>query len=303
MAYASGASPSLEIEYRMMCKDGSVRWILTRGALVDRVDGKAKRVTGTYADITGRRQTEDALKYANDALVRMGRVSALAELSASIAHELNQPLTAIATNANACLRWLASAAPDAVLRGALKDVVADSHRASQIVQRTKEMFSNRAVQKTTVDLNGIIRDVIELTGTRLQKGGVRLEADLDERVPTVEADGVQIKQVVLNLVLNAVDAMLDVNETSRVLRIGSGRHEDGAVVTVRDSGSGFHSADVERVFEPFYTTKTDGIGIGLAISRSIVDAHGGSMWAETNPTGGATFHFTLPTPTQTLASA
>ncbi len=294
MAYTSGASPTLEVEYRVICKDGSVRWILTRGALVDRVEGTATRVTGTYTDITARRHTEDALKQANDALVRMGRVSALAELSASIAHELNQPLTAIASNANACIRWLASAAPDADLRGALKDVVSDSHRASQIVRRTKEMFSNGSVQKSSVDLNGIIRDVIALTGTRLRKGGVRLEAELDDDLPAVEADGVQIKQVVLNLVLNAVDAMIEVHERPRVLRIASMSHEKGALVTVRDSGSGFRPGDAERVFEPFYTTKADGIGIGLAVSRSIVDAHGGSLWAASNATGGATFQFTLP---------
>ena len=295
MAYANGTLPTLEIESRLLCKDGSIRWILSRGAFADRVDAGAIRVTGTYADITARRQTEDALKEAHDALVRMGRVSALAELSASIAHELNQPLTAIASNAHACLRWLASDTREADFRGALKDVVADSHRASQIVQRTREMFANRQVEAATVDLNGIIRDVLELTGTRLREGSVRLETDLDEGTPPVQADGVQIKQVVLNMVLNAVDAMLDIDQRPRVLRIGSRCHGNGAMVTVRDNGSGFHSPDVERVFEPFYTTKADGIGIGLAISRSIVDAHGGSMWAEANAGGGATFCFTLPT--------
>jgi len=252
------------------------------------------RVLSVVRDITDRWRSEDALKHANDALVRMGRVSALAELSASIAHELNQPLTAIASNASACLRWIASGNTDGDLRGALKDVVSDSHRASQIVQRTKEMFTNRSVQKTIVDLNEVIRDVVELTWTRLRKDEVRLEVELDPRVPAVEADTIQIKQVLLNLILNAADAMLDVRDRPRVLRIASGRDEHGAVIIVCDTGTGFHASDLERVFEPFYTTKADGIGIGLAISRSIVESHGGALWAEANPTGGATFRFTLP---------
>jgi nitrogen-specific signal transduction histidine kinase/integral membrane sensor domain MASE1 len=261
-------------------------------ARVIAIDGD--RVLSIVRDITDRWRSEDALKHANDALVRMGRVSALAELSASIAHELNQPLTAIASNASACLRWIASGTTDGDLRGALKDVVSDSHRASQIVQRTKEMFTNRAVEKTVVDLNEIVRDVIELTWTRLRKDDVRLEVDLDSRIPAVEADAIQIKQVLLNLILNAADAMEDVRERPRVLRIASGRDEHGAVIIVCDTGTGFHASDLERLFEPFYTTKADGIGIGLAISRSIVDSHGGMMWAEANPTGGATFRFSLP---------
>ena len=252
------------------------------------------RVLSVVRDITDRRRSEDALKHANDALVRMGRVSALAELSASIAHELNQPLTAIASNASACLRWIASGNTDGDLRGALKDVVSDSHRASKIVQRTKEMFTNSAVQRTIIDVNEVIRDVIELTETRLRKDDVRLETDLDTDVPAVEADAIQIKQVMLNLVLNAMDAMLEVHERPRILAIASSRDEQGAIITVRDTGAGFHASDLERVFEPFYTTKTDGIGIGLAISRSIVDSHGGALWAEPNPAGGATFRFTLP---------
>jgi C4-dicarboxylate-specific signal transduction histidine kinase len=284
---ATADEPSM-IEYSLEI-NGLLRHYEARVIAID-----GDRVLSIVRDITDRWRSEDALKHANDALVRMGRVSALAELSASIAHELNQPLTAIASNASACLRWIASGTTDGDLRGALKDVVSDSHRASQIVQRTKEMFTNRAVEKTVVDLNEIVRDVIELTWTRLRKDDVRLEVDLDSRIPAVEADAIQIKQVLLNLILNAADAMEDVRERPRVLRIASGRDEHGAVIIVCDTGTGFHASDLERLFEPFYTTKADGIGIGLAISRSIVDSHGGMMWAEANPTGGATFRFSLP---------
>jgi signal transduction histidine kinase/membrane protein implicated in regulation of membrane protease activity len=280
-------APSV-VEYTLPMH-GAVREYEARIIGLDR-----NRVLTLVRDITARRQAEDALKHANDALVRMGRVSALAELTATIAHELNQPLAAIVSNANACQRWIAAGSPDADLHGALKDVVADSLRASQIVRRTKEMFSNQPVQTTAVDLNEVVRDVIELAEARLRKADVQLETDLDSGVPAVEADVVQIKQIVLNLVLNAVDAMADVRDRARVLRITTARAGRGATITARDTGTGFRSEDAERLFEAFYTTKADGIGVGLAISRSIAEAHGGTLRAEANPSGGATFRLTLP---------
>lgn len=276
------------IEYPLVL-DGNPRQYEARIIGLD-----SDRVLTVVRDITARRHAEDALKHANDALVRMGRVSALAELSATIAHELNQPLTAIVSNANACLRWLKAASPDADLHGALKDVVADSLRASQIVRRTKEMFANRPVQKTVVDLNEVTRDVIDLAEVRLRNLGIQLETELDPDLPAVAADVVQIKQVVLNLVLNAVDAMTEIHDRARVLRIATGRAGNKVTMAVRDSGAGFSPADAERLFEAFYTTKADGIGVGLAISRSIAEAHGGTLRAEANAAGGASFHFSLP---------
>jgi len=227
-------------------------------------------------------------------LVRMGRVTALAELSASIAHELNQPLAAIATNANTCLRWMDSAVSEADLRGALKDLVADSRRAGQIVRRTREMFANRSVSRAPTDLNGVIRNVLDLVRTRLRDAGVQLELELDESLPVIEADKVQVQQVLMNLALNAVDAMLEAGPRRRVLSVQSRSTDNGVQVSVRDTGSGLPALDVEQVFEPFYTTKSDGIGIGLAISRSIVEAHGGAIWASAGGGTGATFSFTLP---------
>jgi PAS domain S-box-containing protein len=293
-AHISGASPAFEAEFRMIAKDGSVVWIHSRGAAVDRVDGVVTRVTGTYTDITDRKEAEDALKQANDAMVRMGRVTALAELTASIAHELNQPLAAIATNANTCLRWMNSAASDDDLRGALKDLVADSRRAGQIVRRTREMFANRSVSRAPTDLNDVIRNVVDVMRARLRDGGVQLELDLDDSLPIIEADKVQVQQVVMNLVLNAVDAMLEARTRPRILSMQSRAGDNGVMVSVRDTGSGLSASNAEQVFEPFYTTKTDGIGIGLAISRSIVEAHGGSIWASAEAGRGATFSFTLP---------
>jgi PAS domain S-box-containing protein len=292
--FISGTIPVYEAECRLMAKNGSVRWILSRAAIADRVDGAINRVTGTYTDITGRKEAEDALKHANDTMVRMGRVTALAELSASIAHELNQPLAAIATNANTCLRWMNSASSDADLRGALKDLVADSRRAGQIVRRTREMFANRSVSRAPTDLNGVIRNVLDLVRARLRDAGVQLELALDESLPQIEADKVQVQQVVMNLVLNAVDAMLEAGTRRRVLSVQSRSTSNSVQVSVRDTGSGLPTPEVEQIFEPFYTTKSDGIGMGLAISRSIVEAHGGAIWASADGEAGATFSFTLP---------
>jgi PAS domain S-box-containing protein len=293
-AHISGASPTFEAEFRMIARNGSVIWIHTRGAAVGSAEGTVSRVTGTYMNITDRREAEDALKHANDAMVRMGRLTALAELTASIAHELNQPLAAIATNANTCLRWMESSASDDDLRGALNDLVADSRRAGQIVRRTREMFANRTVSRAPTDLNSVIRNVVDLVRTRLRDAGVQLQLDLDESLPVIEADKVQVQQVVMNLVLNAVDAMLEGRPRRRILSLQSRSSDHGVLVSVRDTGSGFSASNAEQVFEPFYTTKTDGIGIGLAISRSIVEAHGGSIWAKAEAGRGATFSFTLP---------
>ena len=293
-AHLNGASPAFDAEFRMIAKDGSVKWIHSRGAAVEWVDGAVARVTGTYTDITGRKEAEDALKHANDAMVRMGRVTALAELTASIAHELNQPLAAIATNANTCLRWMYSTASDGDLREALRDLVADSRRAGQIVRRTREMFANRPASRAPTDLNGVIRNVLDLVRTRLRDAGVQLELELDESLPVIEADKVQVQQVVMNLVLNAVDAMLEASARPRLLCVRSQSTDGGVQVSVHDTGSGLSALNAEQVFEPFYTTKTDGLGIGLAISRSIVEAHGGSIWASAHAGRGATFSFTLP---------
>ena len=299
--FSDGSSRVFETECRLIAKDGSVRWILGRASIADWAGGSLNRVTGTYTDITDRKEAEDALKHANDAMVRMGRVTALSELTASIAHELNQPLAAIATNANTCLRWMDSAASDDDLRGALKDLVADSRRAGQIVRRTREMFANRSVSRAPTDLNGVIRNVVELVRTRLRDASVQLELELDDSLPEIEADKVQVQQVVMNLVLNAVDAMLEAQTRPRILSMQSRASDSGVLVHVRDTGSGLSAPAAEQVFEPFYTTKTDGIGIGLAISRSIVEAHGGSIWASAEAGRGATFSFTLPINPQTEA--
>jgi signal transduction histidine kinase len=187
-----------------------------------------------------------------------------------------------------------SGVSEADLRGALKDLVADSRRAGQIVRRTREMFENRSVSRAPTDLNGVVRNVLDLLRTRLRDAGVQLELELAESLPVIEADNVQMQQVLGNLVLNAVEAMLEVGTRRRVLSVQSRSTGNGVQVSVRDTGSGLPVLDLEQVFEPFYTTKSDGVGIGLAISRSIVEAHGGAIWASVEAGTGATFSFTLP---------
>jgi C4-dicarboxylate-specific signal transduction histidine kinase len=156
------------------------------------------------------------------------------------------------------------------------------------------MFANRSVSRKPTDINGVIRNVLDLVRTRLRDAGVQLQLELDESLPVIEADKVQMQQVVLNLVVNAVDAMLEAESRPRILSVHSRAAEDGVLVNVRDTGSGLSTPNADQVFEPFYTTKADGIGIGLAISRSIVEAHGGTIWASTEAGPGATFSFTLP---------
>ena len=294
-AHRDGTAPAVEAEHRMRHRDGSIRRLITRGEIIERVGGVPVRMIGTYTDITERKRTERALKHANTALVRMSRITALGELTASIAHELKQPLCAIVANANACLRWLDAPTPGADLRGALKDVVEDSHRASAIISHTKELFTTRTVEKQPLQINDVVHDVLELARTRLQRAGIQVHAGLDPRLPLVSADEVQMQQVLLNLVVNSLDAMQDVTGRPRTLHVESRRGLDCVLVSVRDSGKGLVRREMTRIFDPFYSTKREGMGIGLAISRSIVNAHGGALWAVANASGGATFRFTLPT--------
>ena len=292
---ANGTITGFELEFRMTHKDGSLRSIASRGAGTDSVGGKPSRLRGTYTDITERKEAARALREANDALIRTGRIAAMAELSASIAHELKQPLTAISINANACLRSLTGPRPSVDVQESLRDIVNDSRRAAQIVERTRGMFANRPVQKATLDLNDVIHDVLDIVMPHLREADVRLELELDQELPPVQADAVQMQQILLNLIVNGAEAMHDVVDRKRQLRIRSRRGRRFVVVSVRDAGRGFASAeDTRRVFEPFYTTKPAGTGLGLTISRSIVDAHRGRLWAVSNRDGGATLRFAVP---------
>jgi len=301
-ALVTGAAGSFEAEFRVVHKDGSSRWIVSRGSATDINDGKPARVIGTYAHITERKEAERALTEAHDRLARLGRIEAMSELTASVAHELSQPLAVISTNVLACLRGLDSER-HRDLSAALKDVLEETWRASKIIERTQRLFGNRSPQPISLNLNTVVREVVRIASPRLRELHVRLQEALDPAIPNVYADDVQMQQVLFNLVLNAAEALRGVDTNRRVVRVSTRHTRRHVIVSVRDTGIGLDQADATRIFEPFYTTKETGTGVGLAISRSIVQSHGGTLWGVSNSDYGSTFRFKIPLDTSDATPA
>jgi PAS domain S-box-containing protein len=295
-AHIKGETPVYEVEHRMLHKDGSIRWFLARGSVVKRKDGTPVRVIGTGTDVTERKASEQALLETQGELTRMSRLAALGEFAASIAHEVRQPLTAILMNANTSLRWLRSTSPNiSEIGAALSDIVDAGKRADEVILRNRELFRHHTVEKVPLDINAIILEVAVLARTRLQNSRVTLDTTLAIGVPPVMGDRVELQQVLLNLILNGIDAMDPIDPSSRQLTIISAIVPDAGVrVSVRDAGVGLAGVDLQRMFTTSYTTKPTGSGIGLSISRLIVEAHGGRIWAEQNDDSGATVSFTIP---------
>jgi two-component system sensor kinase FixL len=227
-----------------------------------------------------------------DQLAHLARVASLGELSASLAHELNQPLTAILSNAQAGLRMLQQGGNDEEVRAALQDIVEDDRRASEVIRRLRGMLIKEQAELRELDVNELVREVLRLYRSDLLNRRITLELALAPGLPPVRGDRVQLQQVLLNLLINAADAMTGLER--RTLFIDTGRHEDAVRVKVRDTGAGIADGDLERVFEPFVSTKPTGLGLGLAVCRTIVDVHRGRLWAERNPGGGASFQLELP---------
>jgi len=246
-----------------------------------------------------RAQAEEALHQAQAELARVTRVTTLGELTASIAHEVNQPLAAIIADASACLRWLAAERPDLdSIREALDAVVKDAERAAEVIVRIRALLSYSPVTREPCDLVDIVHDVLPLAGPELRRRGIVLETALAPDLPRVIGDRIQLQQVLLNLLVNAGEAMRETQpERRRVVVRSSAECRDGdvwAILAVEDAGAGFRELDEARLFEAFYTTKPGGLGMGLSISRSIVERHGGQLWGTSNPGRGATFHLALP---------
>ena len=295
-AHIDGRVPAFEAAHRMVHRDGSIRWFLARGAVVDRQDGRAIRMIGTDTDITAQKDAEQALEEAKAELARLTRLTDMGGLTAAIAHEVNQPLCAIVANASAALRWLGSDQPDiSQVREALTDVVCDGKRASELIRRTRGLFERGELERRAVDLNNIVHSALALTRGSLEATRVSVRTQLDTALPLVRADQVQLQQVFCNLIINASEAMTRVTCREHTMQISTCHQEgSGIYATVMDSGEGFKGDDPERVFRPLVTTRPEGMGIGLSMSRIIVEMHGGRLWATPNEGPGATFHILLP---------
>jgi two-component system sensor kinase FixL len=283
-----------ELECRFMMGDGGWRWITSRGKVLLDARGKPQRVIGVYVDTTERRSQEMQTQAQREQLAHLSRVSTLGELSGALAHELNQPLTAILINAQAARRVLTGGTPDMRELGEiLEDIVAEDERAGEVIRRLRSLFMRGAVKMQPVNANECIQEVLALEHSDLIRRNVTTDLNLDPAAPLVMADRVQLQQVLLNLIVNACDAMADRSPGERRLQITSAHGDDGGVdIEVSDSGPGV--ANVEAIFEPFYSTKPHGVGLGLSICRTIITSHRGRLWATNNVSGGATFHIYLP---------
>ena len=281
-------------EARKVRKDGSVLWVRENAKFVQ-WGASAPIFLVSCEDITKHKEAEEALRQAYAGLARVSRISITSELTASLAHEVNQPITAAVANANASLRWLASDTPDLEeVRAAVTAIVSNGTRAAEIVSRTRRLFERGALQREMIDLDTVIREAVLLLGGEAARNAVSIRTFAAERTSEILADRVQLQQVLVNLVLNGVDALKAV-DGHREIAIRS-QLVDGAqvMVSVSDTGVGLPPGIDDRVFETFFTTKPHGTGMGLSISRSIITAHGGRLWAEANEPRGAMFRFTLP---------
>jgi C4-dicarboxylate-specific signal transduction histidine kinase len=248
------------------------------------------------SEIAERKRAEETVHKTQADLAHLTRVMTMSELATSIAHEVNQPLAAIVTNGAAGMRWLGAEPPNVErARDSMTRMISEGNRASEVIKRIRTLSKKASPHKSALEINEVIQDVLSLIGTELVKNRVILTCELKPDVPRVTGDRVQLQQVLLNLIMNGIEAMADVTERSRQLVIQSDVDDRGQVVVcVRDSGTGLDAQHLEQVFEAFYTTKAEGVGMGLSISRSIVEAHGGRLWASPNTGHGASFQFTLP---------
>lgn len=284
-----------EIEYRMAAADGRTVWV--HDLITARSDdGRPTVLHGVMIDITVRKRVEDEAARLREQLASTSRVATLGELAAAIAHEVNQPLCAIVSNAETLLDYIAGNTADvAEVQDALQDIVADGRRASEIIRRIRAVLRTRQAEQAPFDLNGAIHEVVRLLSHRLVRDGIAAATDFAGDLPPVFGDRVQVQQVIFNLMVNAAEAFAGCPVNRRRLTISTASDGGSVTVTVGDTGPGIGPECLDRVFDAFYTTKSEGTGVGLSISRRIAEAHGGRLWAESAIGGGAAFHFTLPT--------
>lgn len=288
--------PFRDFELARLGPDGSKRYVSVSGLPVFDKTGRFVGYRGVGRHITERRRAEEALRAMQAELARANRVTAMGQLSASIAHEVNQPIAATVTNAQAALRWLRAQPPDLEeVRESLDRIVEDGKRAGNVIGGIRDLIHKVPPRKDWFDLKEAILEMVGLTRSEALRHGISMQTRLAAALPMIQGDRTQLQQVILNLILNAIEAMGELDDGNRELWISTEMDAAaGVLVTVRDSGPGLGPADAERVFQAFYTTKAKGMGLGLAICRSMVEAHGGRMWASANEPRGAVFKFTLP---------
>jgi PAS domain S-box-containing protein len=281
-------------ELRKVRKDSSMLWVRETAKAVARVNGPVILIA--CEDITEQKHAEEALRQAQADLAHVNRVTTMGELTASLAHEVNQPIAAAVTNANTCLRWLAAGTPNLEeARAAAMRIVKDGTRAAEIISRIRLLFKKGILQRELADINEIIREMTVLLRSEAMRYSISFQTELAADLPQVMGDRVQLQQVLMNLMLNSIEAMKDADGT-RELTIKSERAENEHIqVSVSDTGVGLPQEQADQIFNAFFTTKAQGTGMGLSISRSIVESHGGRLWAAANSGRGATFHLTLPT--------
>ena len=291
--------PYYEVEKRLRGSDGRYRRFLSRAVPVYDEQGKILQWFGTYTDIEDRRQAEEALHAAQAELAHVSRLTIMGELTASLAHELNQPLAAVVTNGGACLRWLDRGEPNLEeAMSAVRRMIRDADRAADVIAHVRAMLRSSGAEKVWLDVTGVIREVLVLAQPEIQRHRIVMREALAEDLPPVWGDRVQLQQVLLNLIVNGVEAMADVEGRDRALAIRSehGKVDQGpgVLVSVQDAGVGVAPENLDRLFDAFYSTKSDGLGLGLSISRSIIQRHGGRLWATANEGPGTTLQFVLP---------
>ena len=296
---AAGGNMHYEHDHRILLPDGTVKHIHAIGHPVLGENGQVADYVGTAVDVTDRKRAEEErerLRQLEADLAHINRVGMMGELAASIAHEVNQPLSGVVVNANACLRWLAGDSPNLdEAREAVRRIVRDGKRAGDVIARIRALATKTATAKERLYLNEAVREVVAFAGDQLRKNRVAVRTELADDLLPVSGDRVQLQQVVLNLVMNGIEAMSSVEERPRELIIRTQNDDAGQVrVTVQDSGKGLDPQSMERMFEAFYTTKHGGMGMGLAISRSIIQNHGGKLWAVANDGPGISVQFTIP---------
>ena len=285
----------LDYGIRLRMPDGRVKYLRAKSYGIRHSTGRLEHI-GAIQDVTEHRLAEDALSNLRSELAHMARVTTLGTLTASIAHEVNQPIAGIMTNASTCLRMLATDPPNIDgARATARRMIRDGERASEVIARLRTLFSKKETTIEPVDLNEATREVVSLSVSEIQRNRVILRQELGDDLPLVAGDRVQLQQVILNLLRNASDAMSGVDDRPKELVIRTERDEGDCVrLTVKDTGVGIAPEDVERLFDAFYTTKSDGMGMGLSVSRSIVESHHGRLWAIPNDGPGANFSFSLP---------